>query len=117
MKTGLIISVISFLLLLIGVVAVLSTSLTAINILVFIGFSLIVGGIAASAVIRGYLPMFILFIIGIAIGYIEMFRAFMNTKTGWGDLAGLFSLFIWVMIGFIGGVSAQLIFHLYRKSK
>ena len=59
----------------------------------------------------------VIFIIGLLVGYFEMYRKFIINLDGWGDLAGLFTLLAWSIIGLICGIAIQLTWHFYEKYK
>jgi drug/metabolite transporter (DMT)-like permease len=114
---GLIVGVISFVLMYTGIRFINSTGITTQNIAYYVLFSLILGGI--SAVFHFYRLKYalILFLAGIVIGYFEMFRRFMDNLDGWGDLAGLLSLFMFIAAGLIAGIIVQIVHHFYKKYK
>lgn len=117
MYIGLIVAAISFILMYTGISLVSNTELTTQNIAYYVLFSLILGGI--SAVFHFYKLKYalILFMAGIAIGYFEMFRRFMNNSDGWGDLAGILSLFMLITAGLFAGIIVQTVHHFYKKYK
>lgn len=116
-KIGLFVSVISFILLIAGVIQVLDSELNVKNLAAYLGFSLAVGLIALLLVRFGFKIALISFLAGLIIGFIEMYRLFFNDSSGWGDLAGLISLFMWVFMGIGLGVFAQLGAYSWRKRK
>lgn len=116
-KIGLLVSFISFILLITAVGKVLDSELNIKNLAAFIGFSLAVGLIALLLVRFGFKVALIFFLVGLIIGFIEMYRLFFSDSSGWGDLAGLISLFMWVFMGIGLGVFAQLGAYYWRKRK
>ncbi|MDF2685028.1 MAG: hypothetical protein K0S55_209 [Clostridia bacterium] len=113
---GIIISLKSFILLLSGILVILGNNQPSFqSICVFILFSLIIGFV--SAVLYSIKPKigFFIFILGLIIGFFEMFRMFINGMGGWGDLTGLMSLLIWSVIGLISAAAVQFIWYLYKK--
>ena len=116
-KIGLLVSIISFILLIIGVSQVLGSKLSIKNLAAYLGFSLAAGLIALLLVRFGFKIALIFFLAGLIIGFIEMYRLFFNDSSGWGDLAGLISLFMWVFMGIGVGVFAQLGAYYWKKGK
>jgi hypothetical protein len=87
------------------------------TIFIFILFSLISGGLASVFYLFKNKTGFIIFISGLVIGFSVMFYMFIDGMDGWGDLAGLMSLFSWSVIGLIAGSAVQLILYFYKKFK
>lgn len=114
-KIGLTVSVISFILLIAAVRMVLGSELNVKNLAAFLGFSLAAGLIALLLVRFGFKITLVLFLSGLIIGFIEMYRLFFSDPSGWGDLAGLISLFMWVFMGIGIGVFAQLGYYYWKK--
>lgn len=114
---GLIVATISFILMYSGIRVISNTELTTQNIAYYVLFSLILGGI--SAVFHFYKLKYalIFFMAGIAIGYFEMFRRFISDLDGWGDLAGILSLFLFISAGLFAGIIVQTVHHFYKKYK
>ena len=113
---GLIAAVISFILLFVGVGVVLGNEFTTGNIVAFTGFSILVGSLVALMIFFTYKIVFFTFIAGLVIGFFEMYRAFMSGMSGWGDLIGLLSLFIWTVSGLGSGICAEVGYHFYKRS-
>lgn len=114
---GLGFSVLSFVLLFIGVSQVLGNTIELPNIIAYLVFSLLVGIVIGSL---GYFNLkfaFIFTVLGFIVGFFEMYRAFIAGMTGWGDLIGILSLFMWVIVGLGLGLITQLGFYLYNKNK
>ena len=111
----LIVSVLSFVLLFLGVKGILKNEVTPQNILAFTILSLIFGGVSATFYFLKATIGLILYIVGLCIGFFEMYRTFINGMGGWGDLVGLMSLFTWAAIGLVVGLVVQLVWHLYKK--
>jgi len=107
----------AFLNLFIGVRLVLEHELLAKNIIAFIVFSLISGFAAFMLVRFQYRRAFPIYLLGLIIGFIEMYRHFSRDMSGWGDLAGVMSLLTWSIIGLGAGIIVQLIGHLIRKKE
>lgn len=55
------------------------------------------------------------FLLGLLSGFILMYRAFFLDRSGWGDLAGLITLFLCAGVGLIIGVAAELVRWLLQK--
>lgn len=114
-KIGLCISIIAFILLLSGVRFVLENPMNLQNLIAFVAFSLLVGVIGGGMVFARMNLAFVVFTIGLIVGYFEMFRGFLKGLSGWGDLIGILSLFTWSLIGLTAGLLAQLSVYLYKK--
>jgi hypothetical protein len=114
---GLIVGVMSFVLMYTGIKIINSTGITTQNIAYYVLFSLILGGISAIFHFYRLKYALIFFLAGIVIGYFEMFRRFMDDLDGWGDLAGLLSLFMFIAAGLIAGIIVQIVHHFYKKYK
>ncbi len=114
---GLLIFIISFLMLFIGIRIVLGNELIVRNLLAFMGLSLLTGVIASSLVYFRFKLSFIFFVAGLFIGFFEMYRAFLSDMSGWGDLIGIMSLFMWAITGLGVGLLVQFGRYLYRKLK
>lgn len=112
---GLALTLISFSLLYTGIRVILGNELVARNLVAFAVFSLIVGGVASVLTYFRWKIAFIVYLAGMVIGYIEMYRAFSNGISGWGDLVGLMSLLVWLIIGLIAGVVLEMAYKLYKK--
>jgi hypothetical protein len=112
---GLIMAIITFVLVFIGVKVVLGNAVTIQNVVFYIVFSGLVGGLTATMVFFKLKASFILFLTGLLIGFFEMYRAFFNRMTGWGDLIGIISLLIWGIIGLGVGIVIQFIIYAYKK--
>ena len=114
---GLIVTVVSFIMLLVGIKIVLGNELVPRNLVAFSGFSVLAGLIALLSVYFRLKIAFLLFIVGLAIGFFEMYRAFIGGMSGWGDLIGIISLFMWALIGIGMGIIIQLGFYVYKRYK
>jgi len=111
------VAIVSFALLYIGVRIVLDNPITMQNILAYLGFSMFLG-LVSSALSRMKPGIaYLVFILGILVGYIAMYRAFFSNLSGWEELSGLMSLFIWILIGLGVGLLAQFGYYLYNKFK
>lgn len=112
---GLGLSLLSFILLIIGVGILLGVSLHLQNLAVYFVFSVLAGFI--YLILSGYELTIVLFLFmtGLLVGFIEMYRAFWQGLEGWGEIVGILALLIWPTLGiFIGGI-IQIIVFLYKK--
>ncbi|QOX62703.1 hypothetical protein FRZ06_04745 [Anoxybacterium hadale] len=109
------VSVVSFILLYAGVRFVLDHQISFNNILAYAGFSLLIGVIASMLYLFRPKLSLSIFLAGLLVGFVSMYRAFLADGSGWGDLAGLISLFFFVILGLITGLIVQLAYHLYEK--
>lgn len=112
---GLSTALLTGLLLYVGVGVILGNQLSAQNVLVYTAFALLLGGISAASFYYRLWPLFALFHLGIAAGFFEMFRMFIDGVGGWGDLAGLLSLFVFIAFGLGIGLVVQLIVYLIKR--
>lgn len=115
--TGIIAAVINFILLYSGVRFVLKNALYPRNITVFLTLSLVIGMISALFYYFNLKAAAFIFLTGVIIGFIQLFDMFARNLDGWGDLAGLMTYFIWLIIGLVAGLIIQAIFILIRKWK
>lgn len=112
---GLTVGILTGALMLLGVGVVLGNRLEAANVLAFISFGAVVGLVAA---VLFYFRLKIaagFFAVGLLFGYFEMFRAFLNRMSGWGDLVGILSMMLWPGVGLVAGLIGQTGNHIYRK--
>jgi len=112
---GTIFEAMTLVLLFIGVRGVLANELTTKNIVAFVVFSTIVGLLAALLVYFNLKIILTTYILGFIIGFIQMFGSFFKGMSGWGDLIGIISLFMWLIIGLGSGLVIQLGVYLYKK--
>ncbi|GEM_PF-402961 len=112
---GIGLSLISFLLLVIGVGILLGVSLHLQNLAVYVVFSVLAGFI--YILLSGYQLTIVLFFFmtGLLIGFIEMYRAFWQGLEGWGEIIGILALLIWPTIGIVLGVIIQIGVYFYKK--
>ncbi|MDF3001792.1 MAG: hypothetical protein K0Q48_1911 [Bacillota bacterium] len=109
------VSVVSFILLYAGVRFLLDDQISFNNILAYAGFSLLIGVIASMLYLFRPKISLSIFLAGLLAGFVSMYRAFLADQSGWGDLAGLISLFFFVLLGLITGLIVQLAYYLYKK--
>lgn len=105
----------SFILLFIGIKVVLGNDIVTRNIMAFMGFSTLVGIIISVSVLFGFRIVYSSFAVGLAVGFLLMYRAFFQDMSGWSDLIGLISMFAFALIGLGAGVLGQLGYKLFRK--
>lgn len=111
------ISILAFVLLIIGVMMVLGNEVTIQNISAFVGFAIIVGVITAVLFKFQLKIAGTMLLLGLGLGYFEMYRAFIAGMDGWGDLIGIISLFMWAIVGLVLGLVLQIGVYLYRRYK
>lgn len=116
-SVGLGVALVSFLILLVGIVGVLDNELTIKNMVAFFSFSVLAGLISSCMLYYSFKIALALFSAGLALGFFEMYRAFLGGMSGWGDLIGILSLFVWTSMGLGAAVLAQLGYYLYNKIK
>lgn len=117
LTVGLLVSALSFALLLTGIWFVLGNRPGWKTIAAFIVLSLIFGGAAAGLFVIKHKIGFILYISGLCVGFFEMLRIFATGMSGWEDLVGMLSLFSWAVIGLGAGGAGLLYRYLYTKMK
>ncbi|WP_203247173.1 hypothetical protein [Sporosarcina beigongshangi] len=116
-KIGFFTGLTSFVLLILGVRTVLGQELEWRNYLAFAIFGLIVGVFSTLLLFYKLNIAFRIFIIAVAIGFVELFRNFLMNKDGFGDLAGILSLFIITSFGLGIAFMVQAVVILTRKNK
>lgn len=107
----------SMFLLILGVKYVLGQDLVIMNFVAFAAFSVAVGVIAAALLMYKLYKGFYIFTIGLAIGFIELFRSFLAGTEEFGDLVGILSLFIFTSFGLVIGLIVEGILYVMKKSK
>lgn len=112
---GIALSLISFILLIIGVGFLLGAALQIQNLAVYFVFSLLAGLI--YLILSGYQLTIVLFLFmtGLLVGFIEMYRAFWQGLEGWGEIIGILALLIWPAVGIVLGVVITIGVTLYKK--
>ncbi len=113
---GIIVAALSFIIFYTGMMLVAGRDVSD-NIMPYAGASLIAGLVSAIFFHFKLKYSFNIFLIGIFIGFFEMFRNFLSDQNGWEDLAGIISLMFWVIIGFFAGLIVQGVVYLYKKFK
>ncbi|WP_165767449.1 hypothetical protein [Tetzosporium hominis] len=108
---------ITLFLLLLGVGIVLDQPLTTSNVVTIIAYGLAAGLFAGALAFLNLRKGVFIFLIGLAIGFFEMFRSFLFSSGEFGDLAGLLSLFIFTAFGLVLAVIVEGIRYLLAKSK
>lgn len=99
-KLGFFTALTSFVLLILGTRTILGNQLEVKNYLTFAVFGLTVGMLATLLRFYKMKAGFWIFMTSLVIGFAEMFRSFIMDKNGWGDIAGILSLFIITSFGF-----------------
>lgn len=112
---GIALSLISFILLIIGVGFLLGAALQIQNLAVYVVFSLLAG--LLYLILSGYQLTIVLFLFmtGLLVGFIEMYRAFWQGLEGWGEIIGILALLIWPAVGIVLGVVITIGVTLYKK--
>ena len=117
LKIGLLFSIVSFVLLYVGIHNVLGQTLTLQNYIAYVVFSIIVGIITAGFANSKSLLGLIVFTIAYVIGFITMISSFMSELSGWQDLIGLLQMMMTLIIGLILGIIVQVSHHFYVKKR
>lgn len=107
----------SFILLFIGIKFVLGNEIVKKNIIAFAGFSTLVGIITLFLVLFKLKIVYTSFITGLIVGFLLMYRTFLQDMSGWGDLIGLISMFMFTILALGIGILAQLGYNLFEKYK
>ena len=114
---GLITAFSSFILLFIGIRFILGNEIVTKNIIAFAAFS-ILSGITISLLMLYQLKIvYAGFIIGLAVGFLLMYRTFLQEASDWRDLIGLLSLFAFTIVSLGAGALGQFGYHLFKKYK
>ncbi|ARD47299.1 hypothetical protein SporoP37_03550 [Sporosarcina sp. P37] len=114
-KVGFFASLISFVLLILGVRTILGHDLVVNNYLTFAVFGLIVG-IVSSLLLFYQLPIaFKMFMVTLVLAFAEMFRSFLMMDNEFSEAIGILSLFIISSFGLAISVIVQFIVKLLRK--
>ncbi|PJK17710.1 hypothetical protein CQS04_02200 [Chryseomicrobium excrementi] len=114
---GVLVMSITLFLLLLGVGVLLDQPLTTSNVVTIIAYGLAAGLFAGALAFLNLKIGVIIFLIGLAIGFFEMFRSFLFASGEFGDLAGLLSLFIFTAFGLVLAVVVEGIRYFIAKSK
>lgn len=114
---GVIIAVLAFINIFVSVRVILLNAVSVNNFIAYIVLSIVLGMIGGIFYYFRYKIAFYIFIICSVIGFIQMYRMFLEGLDGWGDLAGFLSLLTWIIIGFILGIGLQFILFLYKKMR
>lgn len=110
-----VVSAASFVLFLAGIRLLLGNPVVPQNFTAILIVSFLFGMLASALYLLKRKTAFYLFLAGLTVGFFEMSRLFLINSGGWGDLAGIASLFTWVAIGLAGGGAAELFRLLYKK--
>ncbi|MGX8699847.1 hypothetical protein [Caproiciproducens sp.] len=109
------VAILSFTLLCLGIKYLLGNPVTPQNIAVYAVLSLVFGAVASALYLLQLKIMCSVFVLGLFAGYLDMFRTFLGSRSGWEDLAGLLSLFTWMAIGLCAGTVLQFLSYFYHK--
>ena len=112
---GIGLGILCFTLLIIGVGLLLGASLHLQNLAVYFVFSFLAGFI--YLILSGYQLTIVLFLFmtGLLVGFIEMYRSFWQGLEGWGEVIGILALLIWPTIGIVLSIIIQIGVTLYNK--
>jgi len=116
-KIGFFTGLTSFVLLILGVRTVLGQELEWKNYLAFGIFGLIVGIFSSLLLFYKLKIAFRIFIVAVVLGFAELFRSFIMNTGGFGDLAGILSLFIITSFGLGIAFMVQAVVMLVRNNK
>ena len=116
-KIGFFTGLTSFVLMIFGTRTILGTELVFKNYLAFGVFSLTVGIIAAVMLFYNMKIAFRIFMVALVLAFAEFFRSFLMNTDGFGDLAGILSLFMISSFGFGIAVIVQFIVMIFQKMK
>ncbi len=117
LKAGFIVSFLSFILLFVGIKFILGNEIVTKNIIAFASFSILAGIITLLLMLFEFKIVYTSFIIGLVVGFLLMYRAFLQDIPGWKDLIGLISMFAFTIISLVIGTLTQLGYHLFKKYK
>lgn len=104
---GIVISFLTFILLFIGVRFILTNEITVQNYVAYTILSIIVGVLSGIFYYFNLRISLITFILGILLGFFNMYTIFINDFGGWNDLIGFMTFLFWV----IGGLAIGLFIH------
>ncbi|WP_342525641.1 hypothetical protein MKY84_08910 [Chryseomicrobium sp. FSL W7-1435] len=114
---GVIVMSITLFLLLLGTGIILDQELTTSNMVTMVAYGLAAGLFAGALAYLNLKIGLLLFLVGLLIGFIEMFRSFLFASGEFADLAGLLSLFMFTAFGLIIGLIVEGIRFLMNKRK
>lgn len=109
------VAILSFTLLYLGIKYLLGNPVNLQNIAAYVILSLIFGAVSSVLYLLQLKIMCFVFVLGLFVGYLDMFRTFLGSRSGWEDLAGLLSLFTWMAIGLCAGTVLQFLSYCYHK--
>lgn len=112
---GIAVAAVSFILLYGGVAFVAKRTVELQNIPVYLITAAIFGALAGGLTLFRSKWGSIWYLVGLGCGFIEMYRQFLSRDTGWNDLAGIMSLFVFAGIGLIAGLAVNLIQSLLKR--
>ena len=114
---GLIVAILTFAFLLAAFGIVLNGNISVRNLISYIVTAISFGVISGTFHYFRLFVAFWLFILGLLVGFADMFRVFLVNDLGWNDLVGLMAFFSYVVIGFFAGLFFQAIHYLYKLYK
>lgn len=114
---GVIVLSITLFLLLLGTGVILKQELTVSNAVTMVAYGLAAGMFAGALAYLGLKIGVYLFLAGLLIGFIEMYRNFLFEDGGFQDLAGLLSLFIFTAFGLVLAIVVEGIRFILNKKK
>ncbi len=97
----------SFLAFFVGVKFILGSILLPRNIFAFAVFGILFGALAAVLYLFRLKMISASLIIGLVVGFGLMYRVFWIGMSGWEDLAGFYTLFVWVGVSLSVGIVLQ----------
>lgn len=112
---GMITAALTFILFFCAIRFVLGSQPSAANILAYLAVAVIFGIVSYPLFMLRPRVAFCLFEGGLLVGFVFMYSMFRNGMTGWSDLAGILTFFIFTVGGLAAGLLAQLIVHLVRR--
>lgn len=117
LTAGFFVALLSYILLFVGIKFVLGNEIVTKNMIAFAGLSILAGVITSLLMLYKLKILYTSFITGLTVGFLLMYRTFLQEASDWRDLIGLLSLFVFTMIGLVVGMSAQLGYRLFKKYK
>lgn len=114
---GLLTAGLSLALLVISLKFILGTSLVWGNVVGLLILSLVLGLISFTFFLLNLKLAFYVFSAGLTLAFTFMIIAYRSGVAAWGDLIGSLAFIFLTLLGLVGGLIAQLIFHLVNKAK
>ena len=113
--TGIFITILSFVLLFVADKWILGDSLSFQNILAFSILSMIFGELSGLLIGANSKAAFTLYLVGLLIGFMDMYRLFWSGMGGWGNLMWLITLLSWTALGLGCGFMIQFCLYVYNR--